>query len=129
MVVSGSKDNSVLLWDVETGNRTVLRKPWSRNKNKPEIQACDGLILAVAISSDGRFVASGGKDKIIRIYDVRQNNTEIKTFEGHRDTVTSLSFRKDSYSLYSGSLDRTLKHWELGEMAYVETLFGHQVCL
>ncbi len=40
--------------------------------------------------------------------------------------MSSLSFRRDSYDLYSGSLDRCIKHWNIAQMGYVETLFGHQ---
>lgn len=63
---------------------------------------------------------------MLRIYDARQSQAEIKCFSGHRDAITSLAFRKDSKSLFSGSLDRCIKHWDLNEMGYLETLFGHQ---
>jgi ribosomal RNA-processing protein 9 len=103
-----------------------LKKFWSRNENR-SIQASSGEILAVTVSSDGRYVVSGGRDNFVRIYDERINNAEIKCFQGHRDAVTSLAFRKDTYTLFSGSLDRSIKHWDLNEVAYIETLFGHQV--
>jgi ribosomal RNA-processing protein 9 len=80
----------------------------------------------VAVSSDGRYVAAGGRDKLIHVFDSRTNE-EIKSFSGHRDDVTCLSFQRDSMSLFSGSLDRCIKHWDLNEMGYLETLFGHQV--
>lgn len=124
-VVSGSKDNSVLRWDVETQQKTVLRAKWRRDTHF-EKQASDGEILSVAVSSDGRYTVSGGRDNIIRVYDARQANAEVKALSGHRDAVTSLAFRRESYSLFSGSLDRCVKHWDLSEMGYLETLFGHQ---
>ncbi len=40
--------------------------------------------------------------------------------------MSCLKFRRDSYDLYSGSLDRCIKHWDIAQMGYVETLFGHQ---
>jgi ribosomal RNA-processing protein 9 len=83
-------------------------------------------VLSVAVSTDGKFVASGGRDNLVRIYDSRTNN-EIKALSGHRDAVTCLAFKRDSPSLFSGSLDRCIKHWDLQEMGYLETLFGHQV--
>ena len=73
-------------------------------------------------------MACGGRDATVKIVDARSNEL-IKSFTGHRDAITCLSFRKDSYSLFSGSLDRTVKHWDLNEMGYLETLFGHQVSL
>lgn len=40
--------------------------------------------------------------------------------------MTSLAFRRGTNQLYSSSKDRTIKTWSLDELAYVETLFGHQ---
>ena len=126
-ICSGSKDNSVIYWDIETQKKTTLKQHWTR-KNSPTTQSSSGEVLAVAISHDGKYIVSGGRDNIIRIYDKRLpiETNQIKTFQGHRDTITSLSFRYDTYTLFSGSLDRTLKHWDLTEMAYIETMFGHQ---
>jgi ribosomal RNA-processing protein 9 len=119
---TGSKDNSLLRWDVESGKRVELAPRWSA---KCEQQAHEGEVLAVAVSSDGRYVASGGRTNEIRVYDSRTNNL-ITTFPGHRDAVSALCFRTDTHALYSGSFDRCVKHWNLDEMAYVETLYGHQ---
>jgi len=40
--------------------------------------------------------------------------------------VTCLAFREGTHELFSGSLDRSVKLWSLDDMAYVDTLFGHQ---
>lgn len=40
--------------------------------------------------------------------------------------VSALVFRKDTHTLYSASMDRCVKVWDLDDMAYVESLFGHQ---
>eukprot|EP00428_Durinskia_dybowskii_P073827 CAMPEP_0170402294 /NCGR_PEP_ID=MMETSP0117_2-20130122/25482_1 /TAXON_ID=400756 /ORGANISM="Durinskia baltica, Strain CSIRO CS-38" /LENGTH=491 /DNA_ID=CAMNT_0010659155 /DNA_START=52 /DNA_END=1527 /DNA_ORIENTATION=+ len=122
-VVSGSKDNSVIKWDVETGSKCELRPRWNKES---EFQSCKGEVLSVAVTHDGRYIASGGRDNSVRIYDSRQKYSEIKELKGHRDAVTSLCFRMDSYTLFSGSLDRCIKHWDINEMAYIETMFGHQ---
>ena len=44
----------------------------------------------------------------------------------HRDIITGLAFRENSHELLTCSFDRTVKLWSLDEMAYVDTLFGHQ---
>jgi ribosomal RNA-processing protein 9 len=125
-IYSGSKDNSVIHWDTETGKKkTILRPKWTRATHG-EHQASEGEVLCIANTSDGRYIVSSGRDKAVRIYDSRMKYAEIKCLTGHRDTVTCLSFRRDSYSLFSGSMDRCLKHWDLNEMGYLETMFGHQ---
>ncbi|KAF7545170.1 hypothetical protein G7Z17_g9390 [Cylindrodendrum hubeiense] len=82
-------------------------------------------ILAVAASPDGKYVATGGKDRKLIIYDA-ETLKPIKIFTHHRDAITGLVFRRGTNQLYSCSKDRTVKVWSLDEMAYVETLFGHQ---
>jgi len=126
-VFSGSKDNSVIRWDSETGAKTIIKHKWSRKTHR-DTQSHEGEVLSVAISSDMRYLASGGRDNLIRIYDTRLSGdcSEVQSFCGHRDAVTSLTFQKDTYSLFSGSADRCIKHWDLNEMGYLETLFGHQ---
>jgi len=123
-IYSGSKDNALIRWDSETGTKQFLRQRWSR-KTSPDKQANTGEILSVAVTTDGRYAVSGGRDNMVRVYDSR-TNTEVKCLSGHRDAVTSLAFRRDTYSLFSGSSDRCLKHWDLNEMGYIETMFGHQ---
>ena len=48
-----------------------------------------------------------------------------QSFAGHRAAITSLAFRSNSRQLFSGSHDRTVKVWNMDEMCYVETLYGH----
>ncbi|KAK5993412.1 putative WD repeat-containing protein C2E1P5.05 [Cladobotryum mycophilum] len=84
-----------------------------------------GHILAVAASSDGKYVVTGGQDKKIIVHDAATLKP-VKVFTHHRDAVTGLAFRRGTNQLYSCSKDRTVKVWSLDELAYIETLFGHQ---
>lgn len=127
-VFTGSKDNSVLKWDTETGQKQELKRKWNR-KADGEVQSHEGEILSIAASTDGRFIVSGGKDAKIRVYDQRMKYTEVHVFTGHRGSVSSLAFQAGTHALISGSYDRCLKYWDLNEMAYIETMFGHQVRL
>jgi ribosomal RNA-processing protein 9 len=45
---------------------------------------------------------------------------------GHRETVTALAFQPASDQLYSASADRTVKLWAVEQLAYIDTVFGHQ---
>lgn len=44
-------------------------------------------ILSVAVSSDGKLLASGGLDKLVRVWDTSSNKL-IKSFVGHQGPVT-----------------------------------------
>jgi len=82
-------------------------------------------ILTIAASQDGKFIATGGKDNRIVVWNP-ETLTPLKIFKQHRSPVMGLVFRRNTNQMYSCSADRTVKSWSLDELAYVETLFGHQ---
>lgn len=120
---TGSKDCSLMQWDIETGKKTVISKG-ARGRQRT-VKGHYDQVLAVAISDDDTYLATAGKDQIIHIWDPRSHEL-IHKFEGHRSTVTSLAFRKGSHQLFSGGEDRQVKIWNLEQMQYVESLYGHQ---
>ncbi|KAM5342481.1 hypothetical protein ACJ41O_013447 [Fusarium nematophilum] len=103
---------------------TWLKGNTTKSKDK-NYQRHTNRILAIAASPDGKYVATGGADRKLIIYDA-PTLKPLKVFTHHRDAVTGLAFRRGTNQLYSCSKDRTVKVWSLDEMAYVETLFGHQ---
>ncbi|KAL2151920.1 hypothetical protein VTH82DRAFT_5104 [Thermothelomyces myriococcoides] len=84
-----------------------------------------GIPLTVRASQDGKYVVTGGTDRRLVVYNA-SNLKPIRAFTQHRDAVTGLAFRRGTNQLFSCSKDRTVKVWSLDELAYVETLFGHQ---
>ncbi|GAM82573.1 hypothetical protein ANO11243_005550 [Dothideomycetidae sp. 11243] len=82
-------------------------------------------IYCVAASADGKFVATGGKDRKLVVWDAATLKP-LRSFAMHRDAVMSLCFRRGTNQLFTASRDRTIKVWSLNELAYVETLYGHQ---
>jgi len=132
---SVSKDGAIVEWDVETGKRTkyprcpVITEEEMRTKGgggpmaPPRSGA--GILLAVACASEKNIVAVAGNDKRIHVFDMRTKKF-VTTFAGHRGAVTGLTFRHGTGQLFSCSEDRTVKIWSVDDMAYVDTLFGHQ---
>jgi ribosomal RNA-processing protein 9 len=130
-VFTGSKDCSVLKWDVETGTRIAMMgrnglpkgetpEPGSKRTHQNQAE-----VLAVAASTDGKFVACAGRDKLVHVFDTRSCEL-LQSFKGHQDAITSLAFRHNTHTLFSGGLDRVIKNWNLDHMEYVESLYGHQ---
>ena len=126
-------DHATANEDDVKGSSTSRRKPQrllsvKGNRSRSSDPAFKGhvaQILCIAASSTGKFVASGGADRRLVIWDA-SNLSPLKVFYQHRDAVTGVAFRRNTNQLYSCSSDRTIKVWSLDELAYVETLFGHQ---
>ncbi|XP_077487513.1 U3 small nuclear riboprotein factor 55K [Amblyomma americanum] len=122
-IFSGSKDCSIIKWCAKTGKK--LCTAHGAKKGQDPNSAHGGHVLAIAISSDGNFLASGCQLKVIFIWNPATMQ-RIHVFQGHRGAVMGVAFRTGSHQLFSCSEDRSVKVWNLDEMAYVETLFGHQ---
>jgi len=123
-VYSASKDAGLVVWDINTGGK-LFRVPGGRKGQQSYHEGHCNTILALAVSSDSKYLASGDMDKLIHIWDTLTMK-KVYTFKGHRDAVSGLVFRRGTHTLYSCSFDRSVKIWSVDERAYVETLFGHQ---
>lgn len=105
--------------------RVLISRPFGKDNDPKYDDHHSGPIRCIAASQDGKFVATGGQDKKLIVWDAATLKV-LKVFPQHRDAVVSLSFRRGTNQLFSASRDRTVKIWSLDELAYVETLFGHQ---
>jgi ribosomal RNA-processing protein 9 len=137
-VFTVSKDSSITKWELATPTTTTpgsniapRKRPKLLNRFKLKYKqgksynGHSDAILCIAVSSSGKFLATGGADKRLVIWDAATLKP-LKSFHQHRDSVLSVSFRRGTHTLFSAAADRTIKIWSLDEMAYIETLFGHQ---
>jgi WD40 repeat protein/tRNA A-37 threonylcarbamoyl transferase component Bud32 len=67
---------------------------------------------ALAVSRDGRLLASGGYDQTIRLWDLPARH-EVRQLHGHRGPVYSLAFSPNGQRLASGGFDGTVRFWDL----------------
>ena len=133
LAYSVSKDGTILGWDIETGKRIkfprtpeVVVNPLQGGTGPQAPPKCGAhVMLCCAVSGEKNLFVTGGADKRVHVWDTR-SMTHVTSFSGHRGAVTGLAFRHGTGQLFSCSEDRTVKIWSLDDMAYVDTLFGHQ---
>ena len=83
-------------------------EPGDRSAN---LWATRQVLYGVGFAPDGKRVASGGADKVVRIWDVATAKLQ-STLVGHRDTITPVAFSPDGTLLASGSDDTTVRLWD-----------------
>lgn len=111
-IVSGSEDETVRLWDAESGAELST---WKGHK---------GCVESVAFSPDGRYVASTGFDHTVRIWEV-ETGTAIHVLTGHKYRVEALAYSPDGTQLVSGAGDKTIRIWDLVNGQEQRVLKGH----
>jgi WD40 repeat protein len=93
LAVGASSNQEVRLWDVHTG------KPGRVLGKHEQVKRIRGI----AFSPDGRLVASGGEDRVIHIWDIRDGK-EVRQIKGLAHEPQSLRFTPDSTALACGML-------------------------
>jgi WD40 repeat protein len=71
--------------------------------------------IKVVFSPDGKRLASGGMDAIVKIWDLTSGQ-ETLTLKGHSGGIVSLEFSPDGRRLISSAMDRTVRIWDATPM-------------
>lgn len=106
------------------GVQSTLRF-WSRNGGP----LCDPVLLeggtnSIALSADGKTIASGGEDKAIRFWTLHGEPVG-PPLHGHTADVRSVNFGSDGLRLASASMDGTVWVWSLIGRQPVKVLNAH----
>ncbi|GAA2275477.1 hypothetical protein GCM10010402_34790 [Actinomadura luteofluorescens] len=91
-----------------------------------------GAVYAVAFSPDGHTLATGGRDKTIRLWDMSESAHPTplgRPLTGHTSWVYWLQFSPDGRTLASASRDKTARLWNVSDRAHPtplgQPLTGH----
>ncbi len=100
VLATASWDDTVRLWDGETGGETGV------------LAGHQNTVQCVALSPDGKYVASGSIDKTAIVW-TRESGTKL--FEvTHKGSVTDVAFSRDGARLATASRDGTIEIWDVG---------------
>ncbi|MBZ0278851.1 MAG: protein kinase, partial [Anaerolineae bacterium] len=87
----------------------------------------EDAVRSIAFNPDSTLLASGGRDKTIRLWDTATHQAIGEPLRGHTGWVNSLAFSPDGSLLASGSADGTIRLWDVAtETAIGEPLTGHE---
>jgi WD40 repeat protein len=100
-IVSGSWDNTVRIWDADTG-QPVCEPLCGHSKG----------VSSVGFSPDGKHIVSGSEDKTVRIWGADTGQPICEPLCGHSNSVTSVGFSPDRKHIVSGSCDNTVRIWD-----------------
>jgi guanine nucleotide-binding protein subunit beta-2-like 1 protein len=120
MLLSASRDKTVMVWDIIGG---PMEEDYA--KARRSLRGHSHFVSSVVISSDGQFALSGSWDGTLRLWEIATGKT-TRRFVGHEKDVLSVAFSADNRQIVSGSRDKTMKLWNtLGECKYTVVKQGH----
>lgn len=137
-LLSAGNDQTARLWDAASGEtkatflgheHVVECCTIAPPATYAHLAALAGLKKAPAASSSAEFVATGSRDKSIRIWDAR--GTLVKTLVGHDNWVRGLVFHPGGKYLLSVADDKTIRCWDLAQegkcVKTLDDVHGHFV--
>ena len=120
LIVSGSEDRTIRVWDLETGEA----------RGEPLRGHMHSVTAVAVIEHAGRpLIVSGSYDGTVRVWDLERAEARGEPLRGHGSTVSAVAVTEHAgrQLIVSGSADNTLRVWDLGTgEARGEPLRGHE---
>ncbi len=100
LMAIGSSDNNVYLSKLPEAN--IIR----------QLPGHSNSVFTCCFSPDGQWLASGGRDAHIRIWQMGKNVELYQAIPAHMQTVNRLAFSPDGRWLASASRDKEIRIWD-----------------
>ena len=119
-IITGSSDKTARVWSVDALIRSGSTQP-DPAATSILLKGHNGGVLAVAVSKDNRWIATGSGDATARLWDLQKLAADPTTppayieLRGHTDAVSVLAFSPSDIAaqLATGSEDATVRLWDV----------------
>ncbi len=96
--------------DKKKKKKSAKRKP---KKKKPgPLAAHIGTVRSVDLSADGKFIATGGDDKLVKIWSM-PDGKRVHTLKGHGQRITAVALSPSGEFLISAANERVTLIWQI----------------
>ncbi|KAG8955530.1 hypothetical protein FRC03_011108 [Tulasnella sp. 419] len=117
-----SCEKSVRIWDAKTGDPIRVLEDTASGFRVPLFSEMFTARASI-FSPDDSHVASGGTDKVVKVWNVSNGYCDA-ILEGHTDWVTTLAYSSDGKRIVSGSWDDSTRVWDWEEGTCISSYIG-----
>jgi WD40 repeat protein len=118
--IAAAKTRSVWIWKANAPDHPVeIEAAGEDDKSSTQ------LVVDVAFSPDGHWLASASWDGSVRLCNLDSPQEKIQPLKAHSGLAWAAAFSPDGRTLATGGDDATIKLWNLASLQQTATLRGH----
>jgi len=116
LMATGGGDDVAILWNAETGKQIA------------RLEGHTDSVVAIAFNNTGEYVATGGYDSCVKIWQARgpKTGTLIATLEGPGQEIEWIKWHPKGDVILAGSADGSSWMWLAPDQMFMQVFTGHE---